>query len=267
MSELTYTVIDAADSSLNKTSVIISGEKEAVIVDAGFTRADAHRLAATVLDSGKTLKAVLITGADPDFYFGSEVLADSFSDARFLAPQDVIDHITRTYEGKLEAWSTLGTNLPTRLVDIEAFEGTYDLEGHDLEVRRVADDLGDRAWCVWDAESRSFVGGILLFDDLHVWTADTSTPQSRSAWLAALDAIEALEPAFVVAGHRTSDSLTDTSSIRHTREYLRFFDKAVAEAPDAAAAEQALLAQYPDAGMTLAAQLGTKVAKGEISWG
>lgn len=56
MAQLNYTVIDAPDSSLNKTSVLVTGESEALLVDAGFTRAVGHRIVAEVLDSGKSLQ-------------------------------------------------------------------------------------------------------------------------------------------------------------------------------------------------------------------
>src|SRR4051812_22704971 len=97
MSTLTYSVIDSADSSLNKTSVLVAGETEVIVVDAGFTRADGHRIVAEVLDSGKNLTTVVVTCGDPDFYFGAEVIADAFPEATFLAPADVIEHIEHTY--------------------------------------------------------------------------------------------------------------------------------------------------------------------------
>src|SRR6478672_7783402 len=96
MTELSYTVIDSAPGSLHKTSVLV----------------------AEVLDSGRRLTRVLLTAGDPDFYFGAEVIADAFPQATFVAPADVIEHIQHSYEGKLQAWSHLGPNLPTRLVDV-----------------------------------------------------------------------------------------------------------------------------------------------------
>lgn len=267
MSDLTYTVLDFADSSLNKTSVLVTGENQAILVDAGFTRADAHRIVAAVLDSGKPLSAVLVTAGDPDFYFGAEVIADAFPGVPFLAPADVIDHIRHSYEGKLVAWAHLGANLPTRLIDLEPFEGTLPLDDHRLELRRAGEALGDHGWFVFEADSRSIIGGVLLFEGLHVWTADSGKQAQRDAWIAALDGLEALEPSFVVAGHRVAGAPTDLTSIRHTREYLVAFGSIVDSAPDAATAEQALLAAYPDAGLKLAATLGTKVAMGEMTWG
>lgn len=58
MTELSYTVIDSAPGSLHKTSVLVAGETDALLVDAGFTRADGHRIVTEVLDSGRTLTRV-----------------------------------------------------------------------------------------------------------------------------------------------------------------------------------------------------------------
>ena len=175
---LAYTVIDAADSSLNKTSVLVTGETEALVVDAAFTRADGHRIVAEVLDSGKRLTTVVVSAGDPDFYFGAEVIADAFPEAVFLAPADVIEHIEHSYEGKLQAWAHLGPNLPTRLVDLTPLTATsLAVDGTTIEVRRGSDLLGDRSWYLFEPASRSLFGGVLLFEGLHVWTADSATPE------------------------------------------------------------------------------------------
>src|SRR5664279_5053999 len=107
---LNYTVfdLDFPVGSQNKSAVLVTGATEAVLVDAGFTRADGHRLVAAVLDSGKTLKTVFVSHADPDFYFGLEALADAFPDAAFVATPVVIAHIQKSFEGKLAAWAALG---------------------------------------------------------------------------------------------------------------------------------------------------------------
>lgn len=268
MSQLTYTVIDSAPESLHKTSVLVAGETEAVVVDAGFTRADGHRIVATVLDSGRTLTTVVVTAGDPDFYFGAEVIADSFPEARFVAPADVIEHIAHSYEGKLKAWAHLGANLPTRLVEIsELTDVTIEVDGVDLEVRRASDLMGDRSWYLFEPVSRSLIGGVLLFQGLHVWTADSATPELRAEWIRALQDLLQLDPTFVVAGHRTTGAATDQSAITHTIAYLARFEEVVAASSDAAEAKATLLADYPDAGLVIAADLGTKVAKGEMSWG
>ncbi|WP_344447698.1 MBL fold metallo-hydrolase, partial [Kitasatospora nipponensis] len=105
MSTLDFTILDLdfPVESRNKTATLVTGDREALLVDAGFTRADAHPLVAAVLDSGKELTTVFVSHADPDFYFGAEVVADAFPNARFVATPIVIEHIQHTYQGKLKA--------------------------------------------------------------------------------------------------------------------------------------------------------------------
>nr|WP_060888413.1 hypothetical protein [Streptomyces caniscabiei] len=67
MSILSFKIfdLDFPVGSKNKTATLVTGETEALLVDAAFTRADGHRLAAEILDSGKTLSAVFVSHADP----------------------------------------------------------------------------------------------------------------------------------------------------------------------------------------------------------
>eukprot|EP01031_Cornospumella_fuschlensis_P016309 gene16309-19924_t len=81
---LAVKVYNADAGSFHVNAVVVSGKTEAVVIDSGFTRADALRIAANVLDSGKTLKTIFISNADPDFYFGAEVLKGLFPQAQLL---------------------------------------------------------------------------------------------------------------------------------------------------------------------------------------
>lgn len=71
---LDFKVYNADGNSFHVNATLISGDKEAILVDTGFTRADALRLAAEVLDSGKQLTTVFVSQADPDYYFGVATL-------------------------------------------------------------------------------------------------------------------------------------------------------------------------------------------------
>ncbi|MET8701071.1 MBL fold metallo-hydrolase [Kitasatospora sp. NPDC004723] len=267
MSALDFEVIDSPDSSLDKTSVLVTGPQDALLVDAGFTRSDGRRLAERVTASGKRLTTVFVSHGDPDFYFGAQELQDVFPQARFLATASTVEHIQETFDAKKRAWAHLGPELPTRLVRPEVLHGDeLVFEGHRFELRGADFHLPDRHY-LWQHHHRAVLGGVLLFQGLHVWTADTPTPEQRAAWIDLLDGMAALEPAFVVAGHRTDGAPTDTSSIDHTRDYLRAFETEIGRAPDAAAARAALERRFPELGMPLAVDLGTKVAKGELSWG
>ena len=55
------------------TSTLIEGDKEVLLVNAQFSKSEALRIAADILDSGKTLKTIFVSYGDPDFYFGLDV--------------------------------------------------------------------------------------------------------------------------------------------------------------------------------------------------
>jgi glyoxylase-like metal-dependent hydrolase (beta-lactamase superfamily II) len=268
MTDLTYTIIDGDFPAgvKNKTATLVTSENEALLVDAGFTRADGHRLAAAVLDSGRQLTTVVISHADPDFYFGAEVIADSFPGAQFLATPEVAAAMAKKYEGKLKAWAALGANLPTRLIETELLTGDLQFAGHTFELTGAPAALHDRTY-LYQAEDRAILGGVLVFADEHVWIADTPHDEQLDAWDALLADMQTLNPILVVPGHRQPATPADGSALAYTREYIAAFRRIVAEAADGAAATEALLKAYPQAGMQIAAQLGPKVVKGEMSWG
>lgn len=269
MSTLDFKVIDLdfPVGSKNKTATLITGEEEAFLIDAGFTRADGHRLVAEILDSGKTLTTVFVSHADPDYYWGAEVIADAFPDAAIVATPLVIEHIKDAYEGKLKAWEPVGVNRPTRLVELAPLTGDITFEGHVFQLKGGHPGLPDRHY-LWQAEHRAIVAGVLLFDNEHVWVADTGKPEDRAVWTELLDEMSALNPAFAVPGHRLpTTAALDASPITYTRTYLAAFEDELGKASSGEALTNALVARYPESGMLIAAQLGAKVAKGEMTWG
>ena len=240
--------------------------EQAFLIDAGFTRADGHRLVAEILDSGKELTKVFVSHADPDFYWGAEVVADAFPEAEIVATPLVVKHIRASFEGKLKAWAALGPNLPTRLIDIQPLTGDLTLECHRFELKGGPAALPDRHY-LWQAEQRAIVGGVLLFQNEHVWVADTAEPEDRAVWIEVLDEMSALDPAFAVPGHRLPTDTLDASPIAYTRDYLIAFEAELDKADSGEALTKAMVSRYPGSGMLIAAQLGAKVAKGEMSWG
>lgn len=259
--------LDFPAGSPNKSAVLVTGETEALLVDAGFTRADGHRLVAAILDSGKTLTTVFVSHADPDFYFGLEAVAEAFPAAKLVATPIVIEHIQHSFEGKLKAWASLGANLPTRLVPLAPLTTDYlEVDGQRLELRGGSDILPDRSY-LWSPADRAILGGVLVFQQEHVWTADTATVEKRAAWVALLDEMIALDPQIVIAGHRLPDTANDSSALEYTKAYLQEFELILAASADGAATTTTLVETYPTAGMLIAAQIGPKVAKGEMTWG
>jgi glyoxylase-like metal-dependent hydrolase (beta-lactamase superfamily II) len=142
---------------------------------------------------------------------------------------------------------------------------TLTVDGETVEIVD-AEGLANRRY-VWVPSLQAVFGGVMVFSGVHVWIADTPTKEQRAAWIANLDRIAARKPAIVVPGHMTPDARTDLSSVDHTRAYLAAFEEELARAKDSAVLIAAMQARFPNLGMGVALDIGSKVAKGEMKWG
>jgi glyoxylase-like metal-dependent hydrolase (beta-lactamase superfamily II) len=264
---LSLQTYQAGEGSFHVSATLISGETDAVLIDTGFTRADALRIAAMVLDSGKTLRTIYISQADPDFYFGIEVLKQYFPAAQVVATQATRDKIEASLQTKLQVWGPrLGANAPQRVPLPEALSDTeLLLEGQALEIRGLEGAAPHRSY-LWIPSLRAIVGGVNVFAGLHAWTADTQSIEARAAWIQTLDAMTALDPQIVVPGHARLGAAQDASQIAYTRAYLTRFESELATAADSAGLINAMQQAYPNAGLGIALEIGAKVNTGEMDW-
>jgi glyoxylase-like metal-dependent hydrolase (beta-lactamase superfamily II) len=225
------------------------------------------RIAANVLDSGKTLKAIFISNADPDFYFGAETLKTIFPQAPVLTTPAVREKIQAKLTGKMAFWGPkMGVNAPKQPIVPDVLDGTtLTVDGETIEVRGTTGELAHRPY-MWIPSIKAIVGNIAVFGNLHVWTADTQKSSERQAWFAQLDEMQALKPVTVVPGHMAAGTALDAGNIAYTRDYLQRFDAEAAKARNAAELIEAMKKAYPQAGLGIALDIGAKVNKGEMKW-
>ncbi|KRD55231.1 MBL fold metallo-hydrolase [Acidovorax sp. Root275] len=260
-------VYNADGNSFNVNSTLVYGEKEAMVIDAGFTRADALRIAANVFDSGKELKTIYVSQADPDYYFGVETLKEFFPKAEVVTTPAVLEKINAKLAGKLAFWGPkMGANAPRTPVLPKAISGnTLTVDGQTVEIRGTTGLLAHRPYA-WIPSVKAVVGNIGVFGNLHVWTADTQTVAERSAWIAQLDEMAALQPTVVVPGHMLPGTTLDVTAVTYTKGYLQAFEKNAAATKTGAELIDAMKKAYPAAPMGLSLDIGAKVNKGEMKW-
>jgi glyoxylase-like metal-dependent hydrolase (beta-lactamase superfamily II) len=268
--QLTWKHFPAGEHGFFRAPVLISGAREAILIDGGFTLSDGKALAEAVKANAKKLTAIYISQSDPDYYFSLAPIKAAFPEAKVIAASATIAAIKGNVEKKLATWGPqLKENGPQALTDIvmpEAFDGrSLTLEGQTIEIAD-ADGLANRRY-IWVPSLNAIFGGVLLFSGVHVWTADTQGAEARAAWVKTLDAMAARKPAVVVPGHIAPGAAIDATAIRYTRDYLAAFGEELAKTADSAALIAAMTKRYPNAGMGVALQIGAKVAKGEMKWG
>jgi glyoxylase-like metal-dependent hydrolase (beta-lactamase superfamily II) len=248
-------------------SVIVSGAKDAVLIDAQFSRGEALKLVEQIRAGGKHLTTVYISHSDPDFYFGLDVIHAAFPDAKIVATPQTIAGIEKKKDAKVAFWGPiLKDNAPQSIIVPQPLHGdTIKLEGQALKIEGLKGATPERSY-VWIPSIKAVLGGVVLFNDLHVWTADTQTPESRQQWLATLDGVAALKPATVVPGHFKPGAALTPDSIAYTRDYLVRFEAETAKAANSAALIARMKELYPSAGLNAALDTSAKVAKGEMKW-
>lgn len=249
------------------SSVIVTGKKDAILVDAQFGKAQAEQLVQRLRASGKQLTTLYISHGDPDYYFGLDTLTQAFPDAKVLASAATVAHIRQTKDAKLAYWGPqMGADKPARLVVPQVLDGNrLLLEGQALEVMGLDGPQPDRSF-VWIPSIKAVVGGVVVAENIHVWMADTQSPKSHADWLGTLAQIEKLAPRTVIPGHFMGQSSRSLEAVRFTANYIRDFDAETAKAKDAGALVAAMSKRYPGLADESSLELSAKVAKGEMKW-
>ncbi|CNL87666.1 MBL fold metallo-hydrolase [Yersinia proxima] len=249
------------------SSEIISGKTEVALIDAQFQRNDAETLVKKIKQSGKKLTTIYISQADPDFYFGLDVITQAFPQAKVIATPQTIEEIKATKEGKMAYWGPiLKENAPTQIIVPQALRGnSFTIDGQEISVEGLDGPSPEKTF-VWIPSLKAVVGGVAVSGNIHLWVADTQTPESRQNWLTTLEKIKALKPVTVVPGHYLDNAPQTLESVTFTQNYLTTLNTEIPKAKDSAELITAMKKHYPDLKDESSLELSAKVLKNEMKW-
>jgi glyoxylase-like metal-dependent hydrolase (beta-lactamase superfamily II) len=91
--------------------------------------------------------------------------------------------------------------------------------------------------------------GDIAYNNIHMWLW-RSTPDTRAAWLASLDAIAALQPTTIITGHKDPDAPDSDAArvLNQSRRYIEDFESALARSGSPQELMDAMLVKYPHFG-------------------
>ena len=109
---------------------------------------------------------------------------------------------------------------------------------------------------LWIPGQRILIAGDVLFNDMHVYTAETDS-KARGKWLNSLKKIRELNPSVVIPGHSKVGAPLDASTaVDFTENYLLAFEEELKKAKDPDSLINAMKETFPSADFLLALERG-----------
>jgi glyoxylase-like metal-dependent hydrolase (beta-lactamase superfamily II) len=234
------------------SSTLISGERDAVLVDTPITVEQARALAKWVAASGKNLTTIYATHGHGDHFFGTSTVLERFPGARFVARPDVIKIMRQqaSPESLATFWNPrFPGQISSQLAIAEELTGNViNLEGQDL----VSVPLGftDTAstTCFHVPSIGLVVAGDAAYNGVHLHLSESPDQQKRQEWIAALDKMESFKPRAVIAGHKRVGNDDSPGILGETRKYIRAFERLAMQTTTARDLYDQMLKLYPEWG-------------------
>jgi glyoxylase-like metal-dependent hydrolase (beta-lactamase superfamily II) len=232
------------------SSTLISGERDAVLVDTPITVEQAGALVNWVVASGKNLTTIYATHGHGDHFFGTSAVLERFPGARFVARPEVIEVMRQ--QASPESLETFWNprfpgQIASQLAIAEELTGNViDLEGHDLVSVPLGFTDTASSTCLHVPSIGLIVAGDAAYNGDHLHLSESPDQQKRQEWIAALDKMESLNPRAVIAGHKRVGNDDSPRIIGETRKYIRDFERLAKQTTTARELYDEMVKLYPD---------------------
>jgi glyoxylase-like metal-dependent hydrolase (beta-lactamase superfamily II) len=258
--EFSIKVFTSTDDQFWTNSIILEGKHEVMLVDAQLTKTNAERVLQEIKETKKPLSIIYITHEHADHFLGLEVFKEAYPRVRIIANSAVVDRINKVYREKIDKWKTvLGSGATSQVVAIEKFDGDLiRFDSSKIEVLKNLQGDTDENTMLWIPGQRILITGDVLFNNMHVYTAETDT-KAREKWLDSLNKIRELKPSVVIPGHnKVGAPLDATTAVDFTQKYLLVFEEELKRAKDPDSLINAMKERFPSADLLLAIERGAK---------
>jgi glyoxylase-like metal-dependent hydrolase (beta-lactamase superfamily II) len=257
------------NQSFSVCSVILLGKKDAVLLDAQWSLANGHRVAAEILETGKHLKYIYVTHAHPDHYFGLGPIVDAFPEVKVIALPEVAQTVNKQMFGKIDHWRNIigPTNVPVKAVKIDEMKDNYfELEGTRIEILpKVMGDLKYNT-VVWIPSIKTLYGSDVLFNQAHPFTCEI-TAEERKQWYADIEKLEKLGAEVIIPGHQKPGMPFDHTNFQFMKDYLKATEEELANTKDTGSFFLNMALRFPDANLIfLSNEMNAAVFKGGRDW-
>ena len=234
------------------TVSLISGDRDAIVVDALMTKDESRELSDWLLASGKNPTDIYITHGHADHFFGLNTVLETFPSARAVALAEIVPSIVeQTTPTWMQIWEGIfpGALFESPAVPAALDERRLSVEGHAvLPIRFGQSDVSDSS-AVHVPDLDALIAGDVVYNDVHAWMSG-SDHERRTSWMATLNEVERLHPKTKIAGHSDPDAPDNDGPrlLEQTRQYIQDFDESVAECGSGDEVVARMTERYPTLG-------------------
>jgi glyoxylase-like metal-dependent hydrolase (beta-lactamase superfamily II) len=207
-----------------KTSTLIFGDRDAVLVDALTTVPEATALADWLALHHRRLTTIYITHGHADHWLGLSVLLDRFPQARAVATAGSVKQMRSEYQ--IKRYRTL---FPGQIADSIALAEPLDadhfeLEGRPLQVIETGHTDTVDTTSLYVPDLGLIIAGDVAYNHCHMYVGAT-TATIRAEWISALDQLAAVNPSAVVTGHKDPTQGNPPTVLDESRAYIEYYGR------------------------------------------
>jgi len=205
------------------SSTLISGARDAILVDPPFTRTQTQSVGDWVERSGRRLAYIYVTNGHGDHWFGTGELVKRFPGVTVYATEGTIEVMhQQAGQGREQLFDRIFPGqIPETPVVAEPIPAQgFRLEGNPVVAVETGHTDTDKTSVLHVPSIGLVAAGDVAYNGVHQYILEGGNGGLHE-WLRALDRVADLHPRAVVAGHKDKDRPDDPAVLDETRQYLQ----------------------------------------------